>query len=169
MSTRRSDERREGRPIFIPRISKKYTSCGKWKIEDSSDLSSSNLVCNKCEHKAWPRQKCDECGSSGARNVRLISGIHVLCTVCVAVRYHLEVKSVQDILNYREGCASRKRRVRRGLNHEHPVSTHRPKSVDDTVFIATLNTKDKLTFYVPHPGQSESLYVLKRKLGASSS
>ncbi len=92
MSTRRPNRRLERRPIFIAKTSKKCTSCGKWKIEDSFNLCSSNLVCNKCEHKVWHQQKCDACGRSGARNVRLISGMHVLCTACAAVRFRLEVK-----------------------------------------------------------------------------
>ncbi len=160
--------RSEGRPIFIAKTSKKCTSCGKWKIDDSFNLSSSNLACNKCEHKVWHRQNFDECGRSGARNVRLISVMHVLCTASAAVRYRLEVKSRQEIQNSREVTASRKRRVHRGLNHKHPVSTHRPKSVDDAVFIAKLNTKDQLPFYVPYPGQSKSFCALRRKVGSFS-
>ncbi len=157
MNTRRSNGRPKVRPIFIAKISKKCTSCGKCKVEDSFNLSSSDLVCNKCEHKVWHRQTYDECGRSGARNVRLISGMHVQCTACAAVRYRLEVKSLQEIQNSRGGSAFQNRRVRRGLNHENPVSDHRPKSVDGAVFMATLNTKDQLPFFVLHLGRSKSL------------
>ncbi len=111
MGTRRSNGRPEGRPIFIARTSKKFSNCGKWKIENSFNLSSRNLVCDKFEHEVWRRQKRDECRGSGARHLRLISGMHVLCTVRAAVRYQLEVKSLQEIQNSREGNASRKRRV----------------------------------------------------------
>ena len=52
-------------------------------------------------------QKCGECGSSDARNVRLISGMHVLCTVCAAVRYQLEAKPLQEIRSSSEGSASK--------------------------------------------------------------
>ncbi len=163
MSTRRSNGRPAGRPIFIAKNSKTCASCGKWKIGDSFNLPSSNLVCNKCEHKAWHRQKCDEYGSSGARNVRLISRLHVLCTACAAVRYRLEVKSVREIQISREGNASHKRRVRRGLNHEHPVSGHRPNSVDEAFFMATLDTKEQLPMLCTVSGSIQELGRPKQK------
>ncbi len=144
MSARRSKRGPEERPTFGPRTSKKCTRFGKWKIGDYFNLSTNNLVCNKCEDKAWLRQKCNACDKSGARNVRLISGMHMLCTVCAAVRYQMEVESLQEMRSPSEGSATRKRRVNRGLNQEHPVSGRRPKSVDDAVFIATLNTMEQL-------------------------
>ncbi len=116
MSARRSKRGPEGRPTFAPRTSKKCTRCGKWTIEDSFNLSGNTMACNKCEHKAWLRQKCNECGNSGARNVHLISGMHMLCTVCAAVRYQMEVESPQEIRSPSEGSATRKRGVNRGLN-----------------------------------------------------
>ncbi len=66
-------------------------------------------------------QKYDQCESSGARSVRLISGMHLLCTVCAAVRYQLEAKSPQEIRSYSEGSPYHRRRVRRGLNHDNSV------------------------------------------------
>ena len=163
MSTKRSDERPEWQQIFFARTSKKCTSCGKWNIEDSFDLSSSSLVCNKCEHKAWRRQKCHECGKSGARNVRLISGTHLLCTVCAAVRYQLEVESLQEIRSSSDGSASHKRRIHLGLNYKHPVSSHRPRSVDDAVFIATLNTREQLPILCIPSGSIQELGRPKKK------
>ena len=145
MSARRSKRVPEGRPTFAPRTSKKCTRCGKWKIEDSFNLSGNTMVCNKCENKAWLRQKCNECGNSGARNVRLISGMHMLCTVCAAVRYQMEVESPQEIRSPSEGSATRKRTVHRGLNQEPPVSGRRPKSVNEAVFIKSLNTREQLS------------------------
>ncbi len=145
MSTRRSNGRPESRPIFIAKTSKKCKICGRWKIEDSFNLSSSNLVCNKCEHKAWHLQQCYECGRPGARNMRLISGMHFLGTACAAVRYRLEVKSLQEIQNSRDGGASHKRRLRRRLNHAHTVSVHRPKSFDDAVFYRDVEHKGTVT------------------------
>ncbi len=163
MSTRRSNERPEDRPIRIATTAKKCMRCQKWKMEDSFNLSSSNLVCNKYEHKAWLRQNCKKCGNSGARNVRLISGMHVSCTVCAAVRYQLEVESLQEIRNSSGRIASHKRRVHRGLNHEHPVSGHHPKSVDDAVFIATLNTREQLPMLCTPSGSIQELGRPKKK------
>ncbi len=113
ISTRRSNGRPEGRPIFIAKTSNKCTRCGKWQIQDSLNSSSSNLVCKKHEQKVWLQQKWDECGRSGAGNVHLISGMHVLCTVWASVRCQLEVESLQEIRSSSERNATHKIRVRR--------------------------------------------------------
>ena len=165
MSARRSKRGPEGRPTRGPRTSKKCTRCGEWKIEDSFYLSSNNLVCNKCERKAWLRQKCNECGKSGARNLRLISGMHMLRPVFGAVRYQTEVESLQEIRSSSEGSATRKIRVQRGLNQEHPVSGRRPKSVDDAAFVETLNTKEQLLMLCTPSGSIQELGRPEKKPG----
>ncbi len=69
-------------------------------------------------------------------------------------------QSLEDVLY---GCASHKRRVHRGLNHEHPVSGHHPKSVDDAVFIATLNTREQLPMLCTPSGSIQELGRPKKK------
>ncbi len=89
--------------------------------------------------------------------MRLISGMHVLCTVCAAVRCQLEVEPLQEIRSSSERSATHKGRVHRGLNHEHSVSGRSPKSVDDAVFNATLNTREQLPMLCTPSGSIQEL------------
>ncbi len=195
------------------RISKRYTSCRKWKTEDSYNFSATSPVCDECTYKSQRRKeprstrpghgtranaarqtstrvspqrpqsasaqsrivpiaqavktklrKCNESGVFFAEERRLFSGTRVLCITCAAVRYKLEIESLELCSASSTTGSSYRTIVGRDMNNDQPVDGHMPRSLNDAILYATVHTRDQVPRLCTTSGSIQDLRRPKKKV-----
>ncbi len=108
--------------------------------------------------------KCKECGVSGAEERRSCSGSHVLCITCAAVRYKLELESLDLCRESNITGPSHRRSVERGLNSDQTVDKNVPRSLNDAILYATVHTRGQVPRFCTLSGSIQDLRRPKKKV-----
>ena len=107
---------------------------------------------------------CNECGVSGAKERGLSSETHVLCITCAAVRYRLELESLELCCASNITGSSDRRNVGRGLNNDQHFDRHVPRALNYAILYATVHTRDQVSRLCTPSDSIEDLRRLKKKV-----
>ncbi len=116
-------------------------------------------------HAAKPKLlKCTECEVSVAKERRLFSGNHVLRTACAAVRYMLELESLDLCRAFSVTGSSLRRNVEKVLNGREHVDGHAPRSLNDAIIQAAVHSGDKVPRFETPSGFIQDLSCPEKRI-----
>ena len=93
--SRHREESRSTRPSQGTRVNAASQKSTRVNLQRAQSVAVRSRVTSTAQAVKPKLLKCTECGVSVAEERRLFSGAHVLCITCAAVRYKLELESLE--------------------------------------------------------------------------